>query len=90
MAMKAFSPAKQPFQTIPAGRLKAACLQFLDRCARGETTDITKHGKVVAQLMPPEPEAEKPFHPLLGRMKGQITIHGDIVGPDFDAWKMRR
>ncbi len=82
--------AESPVTTIAAGKFKATCLELLDRSAQGETITITKRGKVVARLMPPEPEPEKPFRPLLGRMKGLITIHGDIVGPDFDAWKMRR
>ena len=81
-----FASAKQG-PTIPAGKFKATCLQLLDRSAAGEVITITKHGKVVARLVPPEETKEKPFVPLLGRMKGKIKILGDIVSPDFEAWE---
>jgi len=44
---------------------------------------ITKHGKTVARLVPVEAKAL----PLLGRMKGTITIPGDIVGPTQERWE---
>lgn len=71
--------------TIPAGQFKATCLQLLDRSAAGETITITKRGKVVARLMPPE-RHETPEKQLWGIMKGEIKILGDIVSPDFEAW----
>ena len=74
--------------TIPAGKFKATCLQLLDAAERGESVTITKRGKVVARLVPPEPEKPKEFVPLLGCMRGKGKVLGDIVGPDFEAWGM--
>jgi len=85
MVMK--TAAKQASLTIPAGKFKATCLQLLDRSAQGETITITKRGKVVGRLVPPEPEAERPFVSIIGSMKGKIHILGDIVSPDFEAWE---
>ncbi len=86
MVMKAAAKHPEPL-TIPAAKFKATCLELLDRSARGESVTITKRGKVVGRLVPPEPAAAKEFVPLLGRMKGQIQILGDIVSPDFEPWK---
>jgi prevent-host-death family protein len=73
---------------IAAGKFKATCLQLLDAAAAGESITITKHGKAVARLVPPEGPEEKPFVPLLGMFKGKVQIVGDIVSPDFEAWGM--
>jgi prevent-host-death family protein len=73
---------------IAAGKFKATCLQLLDAAAAGETITITKHGKVVARLVPPEAAEDQPFVPLLGMFKGRGKILGDIVSPDFEAWGM--
>ncbi len=73
---------------IAAGKFKATCLQLLDAAKQGESITITKHGKPVARLVPPQAAEEKPFVPLLGLMKGKVKILGDIVSPDFEAWGM--
>ena len=78
--------AKGTSVIVAAGKFKATCLQLLDAAAAGESITITKHGKAVARLVPPEVVEEKPFVPLLGRMKGKGKILGDIVSPDFEAW----
>ena len=92
MVMATQAPILKTPQTsgtvIAAGKFKATCLQLLDAAAAGETITITKHGKVVARLMPPEVAEEKPFVPLLGMFKGQVRVLGDIVSPDFEAWGM--
>ena len=87
-AMPLQTSAAQGGEIVPAGKFKATCLQLLDRSAEGETITITKRGKVVARLVPPESEKPKRFIPLLGRMKGKGKILGDIVSPDFKAWGM--
>ncbi|MGA8028456.1 MAG: type II toxin-antitoxin system Phd/YefM family antitoxin [Bryobacteraceae bacterium] len=70
---------------IPAGEFKKKCLRILDEVAqsRKEVT-ITKRGRPVARLIP----AHSNTQPLLGRMKGSVEVHGDIiasVGEDWDA-----
>lgn len=79
---------KEASLTIPAGKFKATCLRLLDRSAQGESVTITKRGKVVGRLVPPEPEKQAEFRPLWGRLKGKVHIYGDIVSPDFEAWGM--
>ena len=85
----ATAPCTEAGTVIAAGKFKATCLRMLDRAAKGETITITKRGKIVGRLVPPAPEPEQPFVPLLGRMEGMVRIHGDIVGPRLDWWENR-
>jgi len=69
---------------IAAGEFKAKCLRLLDEVQRGrQEILITKRGRPVARLLPPE---EAPA-PLFGRMKGSIDICGDIVAPTDERWE---
>jgi prevent-host-death family protein len=70
---------------IPAGEFKAKCLQLMDKVARsGEAIVITKRGKPVAKLVPPdEPE---PRAPLFGYMAGTAEIRGDVVNMPVLEW----
>lgn len=73
---------------IKASEFKAKCLSLMDEvAASGETIIITKNGKPVARLLPPEPRK-----PLLGAMQGMITITGDIIAPasDPEDWEVLR
>jgi prevent-host-death family protein len=83
-------------QQIAAGEFKAKCLHVLDEVQRSrKEVIITKRGKPVARLLPievPSPPAEDDFsmlngEPFFGRMKGTITILGDIVGPTGERWE---
>jgi prevent-host-death family protein len=94
MVMKA-SPRKSAEKTvvsglpkvIAAGEFKARCLQLMDQALEsGESITITKRGRVVAKLVP-QREEPKPFRPLYGRLKGSVTIHGDIIGPTGVEWE---
>ena len=74
---------------VSATEFKAKCLGLMDRVKRTrETIVITKHGKPVARLVPPEEAVPS----LWGCMAGTVNIVGDIVGPttpDYDpheAW----
>jgi prevent-host-death family protein len=71
-------------QQIAAGEFKAKCLHLLDEVqqTRKEIV-ITKRGRAVARLLPVEEEVPSIF----GRMKGTITILGDIVGPTGETWE---
>ena len=63
---------------IPAGEFKAKCLQLMDRVARSrKPIVITKRGKPVAKLVPPDELEPRP--PLFGYMAGTAEIRGDIV-----------
>lgn len=76
-------------QSIPAGQFKAHCLHLMDEVNEtGISLTITKRGKPVARLVPAA--QEKPFRPLYGRMKGSITILGDIVNPLPNEWEADR
>ena len=62
---------------ISASEFKAKCLAILDQVNKTKKpVRITKRGKVVAELVPPSPVKE--HKGLLGRMKGQGKIIGDI------------
>jgi prevent-host-death family protein len=72
---------------VPAGEFKARCLKLMDevRTTRRPLV-ITKRGKPVAKLVPVEEE----LPPLFGRLKGTVTIHGDIIGPIEQDWLAER
>ena len=65
-------------KTMAASEFKARCLQVMEqvRSTRAPVV-ITKRGKPVAKLMPPD---AAPAH-ALGRLAGRIEILGDIVSP---------
>ena len=66
--------------TISASRFKATCLGLLDEVyKKGKSIQITKHGKVVAQLIPPR--ASKGGGRWLGCGAGTGKIVGDIISP---------
>jgi hypothetical protein len=69
--------------TITATVFKATCLDLLDQLAARKITrlNVTKRGKIVAVLTPPEPDVTAPsaFDELFGAGKGMLT-----VAPDFD------
>jgi prevent-host-death family protein len=71
--------------TIPAARFKATCLELMDRVQQERVTvTITKHGKPVARLMPPDDE----LPPLFG--SAPVTILGDIIAPIDEEWESQR
>jgi prevent-host-death family protein len=71
-------------QAIAAGEFKAKCLHLLDEVQQKRMEIvITKRGRPVARLVPVEEE----FPSVFGRMKGSITILGDIVAPTGEIWE---
>jgi prevent-host-death family protein len=58
---------------INASKFKEQSLSILDNLD-AEGVIITKHGKPVAKLIP----IESPIGSLIGKLKGQIKIKGDI------------
>jgi prevent-host-death family protein len=76
---------------ISASEFKAKCLAILDEVNKTKkSVRITKRGKVIAELVPASPPKEPKG--LLGRMKGQGKIIGDIVAPatDPEEWEVLR
>jgi len=70
-------------RTISAGEFKATCLDLLDRVAEtGLNVVITKRGRPVARVMP---MVNKPRR-LVGAMKDEIEIRGDIISPLLLRW----
>jgi len=74
--------------TLSATEFKARCLNILDRVkAQQETITITKHGRVVARLVPAADTADQPW---LRLRKTPARWHGDPFAPvvaerDVDA-----
>jgi prevent-host-death family protein len=65
-------------KTMPAGAFKTHCLAVIDEVHnRHEEVIITKHGKPMARLVPLDEKPES----LLGSMRGQFEILGDLVEP---------
>ena len=76
--------------TLAISRFKATCLAVLEEVRRtGRPVTVTRFGKPVARVVPPEPVAKLP---RLGAYKGQIEIVGDIVSPVLppEAWEVLR
>ncbi len=79
-------------ESISATEFKAKCLAILDRVGRREVerVTITKRGKVVAVVTPPDTEASR-VRQIHGFMRGSVVIHDDvdltapIVGEQFAA-----
>ena len=66
--------------TMSATEFKAKCLAVLDSVQQtGETVQVTKWGKVVAEVIPPaKPKRQFEKH---GFAKGELIILGDIMEP---------
>lgn len=74
-------------QTLGAAEFKAKCLDILDRVASHELerVTITKRGKVVAVLTPPDSDADL-LRGLHGFMRGSVVIPEgvDLTAPVAD------
>ena len=74
---------------ISATEFKAKCLHLLDQvAATGERIQVTKRGKVVAELGPAHSIEGRYAKP--GFANGEWTITGDIMAPidiEWDAMK---
>jgi antitoxin (DNA-binding transcriptional repressor) of toxin-antitoxin stability system len=69
-------------KTMPAGEFKARCLRVMEDVAKYRTpVVITKKGRVVAKLVPPDAPATDVF----GCMAGTARIVGDVEAPVLPA-----
>ncbi|OLD75521.1 MAG: hypothetical protein AUG87_12820 [Candidatus Rokubacteria bacterium 13_1_20CM_4_70_14] len=78
-------------KTMPAGEFKARCLRVMEEVKKYRTpVVITKKGKPVAKLVPPD----EPRKDVFGCMADRFTIIGDVektaVFPPFEKWDMAR
>lgn len=70
---------------MSATEFKAKCLELMDTVYRtGETVQITKRGKVIAELNAPSAPSTKYFGP--GYAKDTVNIVGDIMAPYDVEW----
>ncbi|HEX2168408.1 MAG TPA: type II toxin-antitoxin system prevent-host-death family antitoxin [Longimicrobiales bacterium] len=68
---------------IKAGVFKNTCLELMDDVSENAREYvITKHGRPVAKLVPPDRAVKSAF----GILRGTIVRQDDIIAPDFDAW----
>lgn len=84
-------PGMSTEPTLAISRFKATCLAVLEDVRRtGRPLTVTRFGKPVARIVPPEPAAKK--RRILGEYKGRIEILGDIVSPVLppEAWEALR
>jgi len=80
MVMKALAMSR----IIKASEFKAKCLAVLDEVERTrESVVITKRGKPIAELVPHKP----PKCELLGLLKDELFIEGDIISPIDVEWE---
>ena len=71
--------------TIPAAEFKAKCLKIMDDVERRRiTVMITKRGRPVARIVPPD--SNRPST-LFGALKGSVIIKGDIISPLDVEWE---
>lgn len=65
-------------KTMPAGEFKARCLRVMEEVKKYRTqVVITKKGRPVAKLVPPD----EPAADVFGCMAGTARIVGDIEAP---------
>ena len=73
-------------RTMPAGEFKARCLRVMEEVNKYRTpVVITKKGRPVAKLVPPDAPATDVF----GCMAGTARIVGDVQAPVLaaDTWR---
>ena len=71
-------------KTMNAAQFKAKCLRVLDDVATSRRgVVVTKRGKPVARVVPMVDRPDR----IVGAMKGEIEIRGDIVSPLGVTWK---
>ena len=74
---------------MPAGEFKARCLRVMDDVKKYRTpVVITKKGRAVAKLVPPDETPDDIF----GCMAGKFRTIGDVVSPVLppEAWNVIR
>jgi len=63
--------------------------KLIDRVSRGERFLITKHGRPVAQLLPPAPADEPDVKEIIRQMKEWQEHEGPTLGPGLTIRQLR-
>jgi prevent-host-death family protein len=80
-----------PMEEVSISEFKAKCLALLEQVRKTKKPiRITRHGKPVAEVVPPTPSADRTK--WIGSMEGKMEILGDIISPaaDEDEWEVLR
>ena len=78
-------------EEIAISEFKAKCLALLERIRKTRTPiRITRHGKPVAEVVPPSSVQERSA--WIGSMKDSVEILGDIISPanEESEWEVVR
>ncbi len=78
-------------EEVPISIFKAKCLALLEQVNKTKKPlRITRHGKPVAEVIPPAPVVDRAA--WIGSMKDSMEILGDIISPanDEDEWEVLR
>jgi prevent-host-death family protein len=78
-------------EEVSISEFKAKCLALLEQVNKTKRPlRITRHGKPVAEVVPPSPVEDRAA--WIGSMKGRMEILGDIISPasDEDEWEALR
>lgn len=76
---------------VPISEFKAKCLAMLEQVRKTrKPIRVTRHGKPVADILPPAPAFDRKA--WIGSMKNSGRILGDIISPanDPDDWEVLR
>jgi prevent-host-death family protein len=69
---------------MKASEFKAKCLAVMDEVAQtGEGVVVTKNGKPLVELVPHKTKAKRG---LVGLLKGDLVIKGDVMSPIDAPW----
>jgi prevent-host-death family protein len=78
-------------RTMAVGEFKAKCLAVLkDVDMTGQPLLVTRRGKPLARILPPEEPIEKEApEAIFGCLRHMGAIHGDIASPEFteEEWE---
>jgi prevent-host-death family protein len=73
---------------MKASEFKAKCLAVMDEVAKsGQAVVVTKNGKPLVELVPHQAKQKRS---LIGLLKDDLVIKGDIISPidvEWDAMK---
>ena len=78
-------------EEVAISKFKAKCLAMLERVRKtGQPIRITRHGKPIAEVVPPSPTIDRSA--WIGSLKDSTKILGDIISPatDEDEWEVLR
>ncbi len=78
-------------EEVSISEFKAKCLALLEQVRKTKKPlRITRHGKPIAEVVPPSPVLDHTA--WIGSMKGKMEILGDIISPasDEDEWEVLR